>query len=32
MFNRTLDGANMVDATSLNLPANVNAVRINGKR
>jgi hypothetical protein len=29
-FNRTLDGANMIDATSLNLPANVNAVRING--
>lgn len=30
MFNRTLNGANMIDATSLNLPDNVNAVRING--
>jgi hypothetical protein len=30
MFNRTLNGANMIDATSLNLPANVNALRING--
>ena len=30
MFQRTLNGADMINATSLNLPANENAVRING--
>ena len=30
MFQRTLNGADMINATSLNLPPNENAVRING--
>ena len=31
MFQRTLNGADMINATSLNLPRTENAVRVNGE-